>query len=230
MNANNLWVEKTLKDQNIALIGYADLSELDINLCYGFKYGISIAIALSIFPSTTNEPSKAYYEEYISVSKKLKNASIFLADSIQEHGYKAFSLSGVKQNEQFRTQLPFKTLATRSGLGWIGKSATLVTKHFGNAIRLNGVLTDMPLETGIPINSSLCGDCMECVKKCPGKAVSNKLWNIHTDRDELLDPFKCKKTVIERGKIWGVTEGSCGICIAVCPWTKKYIEMNQKIK
>ena len=93
----------------------------------------------------------------------------------------------------FRTPLPFKTLATRSGLGWIGKSATLVTKEYGNAIRLNGVLTDMPIQSGVPINSSLCGDCEECIKSCPGKAVKGKLWDLHTDRDELLDASECKK-------------------------------------
>ena len=86
----------------------------------------------------------------------------------------------------------------------------------------------MPLKTGVPINSSFCGDCMECVKNCPGNAIIGNLWELHTDRDELLNAYECKKTVIDRGKIFGITEGSCGVCLAVCPWTKKYIEYSNK--
>jgi epoxyqueuosine reductase QueG len=88
----------------------------------------------------------------------------------------------------------------------------------------------MPLKTGAPINSSFCGDCMECVKNCPGNAIIGSLWELHTDRDELLNAYECKKTVIDRGKIYGITEGSCGVCLAVCPWTKKYIESSNKAK
>ena len=224
----NQWVEKTLEKFNLSLIGFADLSEIDADLRHGFKFGICIALALQNFPSITDEPSKAYYDEYNNVSAKLLEANDFLAEAIKDIGFNVFSLSRVKQNEQFRTQLPYKTLATRSGLGWIGKSATLVTRQFGNAVRLRGVLTDLPLTTGIPINTSLCGECEECVKYCPGHAVLGNSWHLGLDRDSLLNPFDCKKTVIDRGKIWNVTEGSCGICISVCPWTKKYI--NSVIK
>lgn len=223
MHDNNVWVKKVLKNEDISLIGFADLSEIDSDLRYGFKYGISIAIALKIMPSTTSEASKEYYDEYRRVSRELKRVSNFLADKIKEHGYNSYSLAGERQNEEFKTQLPYKTLATRAGLGWIGKSAALITEQYGNAIRLNGVLTDMQLETGTPINSSLCGDCTECVKNCPGKAIKGNLWSLHTDRDDLLNAYECKKAVVERGKILNVTEGSCGICLAVCPWTKKYI-------
>ena len=228
MIENNQWVQKILENHNISLIGFADLSEINIELRHGFKYGICIAIALKIFPSITNEPSKAYYDEYNNVSKRLTLANDFLANSIKDKGFNVFSLSRVKQNEQFRTLLPYKTLATRAGLGWIGKSATLVTRKYGNAIRLRGVLTDMPFLTETPINESFCGECVKCVESCPGKAVLGSNWSLGLDRDILLNPFDCKNTVIDRGKIWNVTEGSCGICISVCPWTKKYIEKVEK--
>lgn len=222
MQTNNDYIKQILSNREIALIGFADLSEIDETIRRGFKYGISIAVALKVFPST-GEATVEYFNEYKRVSAVLREASNYLADKIKEYGYDAFSLAGERQNEQFRTQLPYKTLATRAGIGWIGKSAVLITKEYGNAIRLNGVLTDMPLETGMPIDSSLCGDCCECVKNCPGKAIKGNLWDVHTDRDDLLDAFACKKAVIERGQALGITEGSCGICLRVCPWTKRYI-------
>ena len=59
---NNQWVEELLKDRNIALIGFADLSEIDPEIRYGYRYGICIAIALQVFPSITSEPSREYYD------------------------------------------------------------------------------------------------------------------------------------------------------------------------
>jgi len=227
MIENNIWVEEILKDRNIALTGFADLSEIDADSRRGFRYGIVFAIALTVFPSTLSEPSKEYYDEYHRVSAKLKETSDFLSDKITERGFGAVQ-AGQPQDENFRTPLPFKTLATRAGLGWIGKSAALITKKYGNAIRLNGVLTDMPLKTGTPINSSFCGGCDECVKNCPGKAITGNSWGLHTDRDELLNAPQCKQAVIIRGKKFGVAEGTCGICISVCPWTKKYINAQNE--
>jgi epoxyqueuosine reductase len=219
---NNHWVEEILKDRSSTLTGFADLSEIDTEIRFGYRYGICIAIALQVFPSTTSEPSKEYYDEYIAVSARLRETSDFLAEKIKERGFNAYSLAHEKQNEMYRTRLPFKTLATRAGLGWIGKSAALVTREYGTAIRLNGVLTDMPLSAGTPINESICGTCEECVKYCPGRAIKGNMWSPDVDRDNLLDAFSCKKAVVERGKVFNVTEGTCGICISVCPWTKRY--------
>lgn len=123
----------------------------------------------------------------------------------------------------WRTPLPHKTVATLAGIGWIGKSAVLVTEDYGCAIRITTVLTDMPFLTGTPIKTSKCGTCMVCTTHCPGKAVKDLNWQVYVDRDELLDPNACKRTVIERGKPFGLTEGTCGVCIAVCPYTQQYI-------
>jgi len=221
MNTHNHWIEQTLAGRGIALTGFADLGEIDIEARRGFPYGVCLAMVLDTLPSTAEEPSIEYYNEYRRVSAALREISSFLAEQIRAHGYGALSLWLLdRQDGDFRTPLPFKTLATRAGLGWIGRSAALVTKEYGSAVRLGGVLTDMPLETGNPINASLCGDCMECVKHCPGKAVRGSLWDVYTDRNSLLDAHACKRAVIERGKAIGKTEGTCGVCIAVCPWTK----------
>ena len=223
MTTHNLWVEETLAGRSIALLGFADLTEIDADARRGFHYGVCIAMALTVLPSTTEEASAAYFDEYKRVSAALREASAFLAEQIQARGYNALSLWHLyRQDEDFRTPLPFKTLATRAGLGWIGKSAALITKEYGNAIRLSGILTDMPLQTGTPVNTSLCGDCEACVKYCPGRAITGNPWALYADRDSLLDTRACKQAVIERGRALGKTEGTCGICIAVCPWTKKH--------
>jgi len=219
----NDFISGLLKDKGVSLLGFGDLSEVDVEARQGLPYGICFGIALEVFPSL-GDPTKAYYDEYKGINSKLRELSFLVEEEIIKKGYRAYSLSRDVQDENFRTTLPFKTLATRAGLGWIGKNATLITKNFGNAVRLNGIITDMPFETAEPVNTSLCGDCEECVKACPAGAIKGTKWELNIDRDLLVDPFACKNKVIERGVNMGVTEGSCGICIAVCPWTKKYIE------
>ena len=195
-----------------------ELSEIDPK---PISLSVWYLLCIALWYSQYNLTSREY--DNTQRSKRLREASFFLADKIIERGFNAYSLAHERRNEDYRTRLPFKTLATRSGLGWIGKSACLVTKEYGNAIRLNGVLTDMPLAVGTPVNESFCGKCEECVRHCPGHAVKGNLWSLHMDRDDLLDAFGCKKAVVERGKVFNVTDGTCGICISVCPWTKRYI-------
>ncbi|MCL2776098.1 MAG: hypothetical protein FWD71_22560, partial [Oscillospiraceae bacterium] len=86
---NNRWVEEILADKDTALIGFADLSEIDINLRRGFKYGICIAMAGKVRPSTTSEPSGEYYNKYRKISKKLNETSRYLTDKIKERGFNA---------------------------------------------------------------------------------------------------------------------------------------------
>ena len=121
------------------------------------------------------------------------------------------------------TILPHKTVATRAGIGWIGKCALLVTGGFGSSIRLSSILTDAPLETDLPINKSKCGDCMVCADACPGRAVSGRPWEVGLYRDEFFDPVKCRKTARERSKQgFGGEITICGKCIEVCPYTKRF--------
>lgn len=217
-----------LQKQEIPLFGFADLSELPHTCRQGFRYGICFAIPLTVFPETEQPPSKAYYDEYKRINRKLKETSLALEEVIRSNGYQAYSLARNRQNEDFRTVLPFKTLATRAGLGWIGKSSLLVTRSYGAAIRLNGVITDLPLQTAEPVNTSFCGNCRRCVEACPAQAITGNHWSLHGDRNDLIDPIACKQKVIERGEAMGVTVGSCGICLAVCPWTNKYIQRLAK--
>ena len=121
--------------------------------------------------------------------------------------------------------MPHKTVATRSGLGWIGKNALLITSEYGSAVRISSVLTDMPLITNNPINESKCGTCNKCAKACPAAAIKGMLWNVSIERDELINPFKCRikaRELLEQ-KI-GIESAICGKCIEVCPVTQLYIK------
>lgn len=218
-------IVKELIGQGATLVGFADLSEIDAEQRRGFQYGISIAIALNpkIVDNILTGPHMEYYIEYKNVNRKLKELSEYIEQFIIAQGFLAYSQSQIKQDENYMTPLPHKTVATRAGIGWIGKSATLVNELYGNAMRLGSVLTNMPFICGVPINESKCGECSLCVNNCPGKAVQGANWSIEKGRGELLDAFACKSEVIRRGVPFGLKDGTCGVCISICKYTRKYI-------
>ena len=117
------------------------------------------------------------------------------------------------------TRLSHKMVATRAGLGWIGKSDLFVSKAFGPRLRLVSILTNTPLDfDDQPIEKSRCGTCSVCVQSCPAEAISGRLWDITVCRDEFFDPFKCRQKCKEFGeKYLKMDVRVCGICVAVCP-------------
>ena len=84
-------------------------------------------------------------------------------------------------------------VATRSGLGWIGKTDLLVSRRFGPRVRLASILTDLPLEPlASPIDESRCGSCSLCVDACPAGAATGEPWSAGIHRDRYFDAFKCR--------------------------------------
>ena len=123
-----------------------------------------------------------------------------------------------------------QTAATLSGLGWIGKSALLVTPQYGPAARWTSVLTDAPLPTGTPIIESRCGDCRACVDACPGDACSGRAWRQGARREEFWDVRACvagmKKVNVRSSSVLGI----CGICVGVCPYTLAYLKRGGALR
>ena len=161
-----------------------------------FKTGISVAVALP--KDMIIDLQKAPTKEYYALYHSLNNK---------------FS------------ELPHKTVATRSGLGWIGKNCLLVTPQYGSAVRISSLMTNAPLICDEPIDRSYCGACSQCVKNCPGQALKGSFWKVGMPREEILDTEKCYKTQVEiMSKNTGIETDLCGKCFAVCSYTKKYLQ------
>lgn len=221
-------IRKKLSEKGASMTGFADLSGVAEENRMGFKYGISIATALNpeIVLGIQNGPTKEYYNEYKRLNALLDDLAQYAANLLEEAGFEAFPQirSNVVEDETtWRTPLPHKTVATLAGIGWIGKSAMLVTKPFGSAVRITSVLTNAPLETGEPIRASQCGSCSICKEVCPGNAVTGMNWTAERDRDTFYDPFACRKTARERTAKIGLQVTLCGLCMYSCPYTQRYL-------
>ena len=214
-----------LKEKGAKLTGVADLSGVvDGNM----KTGVSVAVPVPrhIVQDLKTAPTKEYYNAYHSLNARLDEIVSCGAEFLIKNGFNAYAntTKTVKQNEEWRTPLPHKTVATRAGLGWIGKSCLLVTKEYGSAIRLSSLVTDAPLPFDLPVTKSQCGTCDICVKSCPAKALTGHLWNPETKREELFHREICYSTQLQRMKeSTGIEADLCGLCFAVCPYTQKWL-------
>lgn len=214
-----------LYDNGATMVGFADLSKVVTD---ELKYGVSIAIKIppEIIASIHDGPNRAYFNTYHDLNSRLNALANKAAGYLEERGYAAFAQTTdiVKEYGVYRTKMPHKTVAVNAGLGWIGKSALLVTKEYGSAFRLTSVLTNAPLETGTPITESACGNCQICTEACPAQAISGRLWSPDLDRDEFFSPLACRKKARELTKERIHEEATiCGKCIEICPYTKKYL-------
>lgn len=214
-----------LAERGTKRMGVADLSGI---VKGEMRLGVSVAVPVpkNIVRDLQTAPTKEYYDAYHALNAMLDNIVSCGAAFLREKGYQAYAntTGAVRPDTDWRTPLPHKTVATRAGLGWIGKSCLLVTKEYGSAVRLSSLLTDAPLPADTPINESQCGGCTVCVKNCPGGALRGTLWNTSTKREELFHKEICKETQLRRMKeATGIETDLCGLCFAVCPFTQRYL-------
>jgi epoxyqueuosine reductase len=232
-------ITDSLLERGAALVGFADLEELPAIVRRGLPRALSIAVALdpSIIAGIAGGPTAAYCAEYDRANGLLAELGAYAANLLETHGHRAVraapTLRGDEQDLRvYRTDLPHKTVATRAGLGWIGKDALLITKEFGAAVRLTTVLTDAEFETGAPVNRSKCGKCTGCVDACPGRAMTGQNWRVGVDRDALVNTFACAEAAAGFAPIVGADPKTniCGVCIAACPWTQRYLQVEGTVR
>lgn len=73
-----------------------------------------------------------------------------------------------------RGEICWRRAGVRSGLGSYGENGLLVTKEFGAAIRISGLVTTADLEADPPLEEDVCDHCMRCVEGCPANALSGE--------------------------------------------------------
>lgn len=229
----NLWedLQAFLLGNGASVVGCGSMLQVPDSKRDGYPTGISIGVALDplLIEGLLDGPSQAFRENTAAVRVSLVQLRHSCVEFLIERGYQAcFSRSGITDEANFMSDLPHKTVATRAGLGWIGKSALLVSEDFGQALRLTSVLTDGPFPVARALDASRCGSCEACVVHCPGKAIIGTEWRVGLDRESIFNPEACDTARTERSTAAGLDEARlCDVCIAVCPWTTRFIERKK---
>jgi epoxyqueuosine reductase QueG len=224
-------LSEVLYSAGASLVSFADLQPLEASIRHHLPRGVSIAVAMDplTIAGIADGPTREYYDDYRRANGLLDHLAqigeeFLTRQGIRAKGFPAIRGTGIDPQTN-TTLLPHKTIATRAGMGWIGKCALLVTESYGSAIRLTSILTDAPLPCGTPVDESRCGVCALCVEACPGHAPQGRMWHAGVGREEILDASACRQAARASAKSrTGIEETFCGICIAVCPWTNRYIQ------
>ena len=212
------------------LVGVGDLRELPADVRHGLPTGICVAVKYpkEVIRGIAALPTAEYRDWYHKLNERLDMLVTLGAEALQTLGHEVIAQTRAQVGtgeDMLHTALPHKTVATRAGIGWIGKSALLVTERFGSMVRISSLLTDAPLPCGAPVEESRCGGCDICRAACPGGAISGRLWRAGLLREAFFDARACEETARARSLAgFGEDITICGRCIAVCPWTRRYLE------
>ncbi len=138
------------------------------------------------------------------------DAARALADWLRSRGWPARGHGGPSGGPFTMTPA-----AIEAGLGELGKHGSLIHREFGSSFRLACVLTDVPLLTGSPDvfgADDFCHKCRICVDACPPDAILPEKTMVRGVEKWYVDFDRCLPFFAEAN--------SCGVCIAVCPWSK----------
>ena len=183
-----------------------------------------ISVRMNYLPPDTRDAdqvledsSLAYISRYAlgrDYHKVMRKRLQALADKIQNQvgpfGYRAFVDSAPVLE---------KALASKAGLGWIGKHTNLLSEQAGSWFFIGELFTDLPLPLDDQ-SKNHCGSCRACIDICPTRAITAPYQ---------LDARKCisyltieHKSVIpvEYRKAMGNRIYGCDDCQLVCPWNK----------
>ena len=182
----------------------------------GAKYVISLSY--NYFPKVKIDEinnfkiSKyAYGEDYHEVIKDiLKEMVAEIQEEIGEFGFRVFVDSAPVLE---------KAWARKSGLGWVGKNANLITKKHGSFYFLAEIICDLELDYDLAVTDH-CGSCRACIDACPTQAIVS---------DRIVDGSKCISyaTIELKNEIPDYFNGKmddwmfgCDVCQDVCPWNR----------
>ncbi len=174
------------------------------------KYGIVFAVEMD--KDMINRAPQC--EEVIAVTKGYVDAAVigmWISYYIRELGYEA-------RNHMDGNYLVVAPLVAQdAGLGEIGRNGILITKEYGQRVRLGVVTTDIPLitdereEFGI---KAFCKLCNKCSKNCPAKAIP------YGDMVLLDGVMRWKINQELCYKMWRKLGTDCGVCLSTCPFSQ----------
>jgi len=155
-----------------------------------------------------------YTNSLLAATVTLRMISFRLARRIEDAGYMASIVPAegsefgywYADRETLKADVSLRYSAYLAGLGRYGLNHSLITERYGPRVRFMGILTDAPLEPGVPCAGfahERCSNCGRCVDICPVGAL---------EKDGEIHREKCAQYMFK--ELGGLR---CGLCLKVCP-------------
>jgi reductive dehalogenase len=182
----------------------------------GIRWAVVMAHEMD-FDAIAQSPDYVASAGASAVYSRMAVTAGLLAQYIRGLGYRALPLGN-----DTALSIP---LAIDAGLGELGRAGWLITREYGPRVRLNKVLTDLPLVPDKPVDFGawdFCQSCRKCARFCPGRAIedgppTDRVHNVSNRQGLLRWPVnaeKCFNFMAELGT-------DCGVCLRVCPFNKQ---------
>lgn len=142
--------------------------------------------------------------------KRLQQLAKRIEKQVGEFGYRIFVDSAPVME---------KALASKAGLGWIGKHSNLLTRDAGSWFFLGEIYTDLPLPVEQPLPEH-CGRCTACIDLCPTRAIVKPY---QVDARLCISYLTIEhpgSIPVELRPLLGNRIYGCDDCQLVCPWNR----------
>lgn len=162
-------------------------------------------------PNSANISQYALGRDYHKTVRKRLNQ---LAERIErhvDHEFRAFVDSAPVLE---------KPLATKAGLGWIGKHTLVLNEEAGSFFFLGEIFTNIPFNPNEDTVEDRCGACRACINVCPTQAIigprqldARRCISYLTIEHKGAIPVEFRKAIGNR--VFG-----CDDCQLICPWNR----------
>ena len=220
-HADMNWMERTVpkrSDPALVLPGARSVIMLGVN--YLPPAGVA---------GGSGRPAWARYALYSDYHDTIKEALVAAGRVLEELGGGAVTAADYRYYVDTGPVIE-RGWAAKSGLGFIGKNAMLISRTHGNWLFLAAVLTTLDFAPDEPVRKEaagretepglLCGKCTRCMDACPTQALP---------KPGVVDARRCvsyqtieNKGIIPRELRAGIGHRiyGCDTCLEVCPWNR----------
>ena len=167
-------------------------------------------------------PTAIEFGTTITAYSRISFTTVMVAEFLRGLGYHAIPSANCTA-----LNIP---LAIEAGLGQLGRNAKLINPKFGPRCRIAKVLTDLPVEVGIPHDfgiTEFCDTCQKCARECPAQAIPYGKRSFEPVNEcnaagvlqWQLDHKKCFE-------FWAKAGTNCGVCLRACAFNKGHHKIH----
>lgn len=175
------------------------------NIMDGCKVAIVLGLPIG-YAMERIDGKRTYVKAYDIMNDMIDDAMERIAGEIIDDGHNAVVIS--RNRRDSKVIFSNRCAAYLAGIGTFGANNSTITERYGPRIRFGTILSDIDVETSVPMDHQICTGCMGCVRICPQHLIT------YARPLSIIDVEGCAE-YSKRSTASG--KSPCERCIDVCP-------------